>query len=135
MGADASDVVQAFERLPALTAADPDLVRRGRFLSAEIEIGVGTVPLAVAIAAGRVEAVRRGPFLLRPFMFAIRAEPDVWRRFHEPFPAPGWHDLFALTKAGRATIDGDLVTLMGNLQYVKDLIALPRALHAERAGP
>ena len=128
------ECIRAFESLPRLVAADTHLVRRGRFLTADIEIGVGTVPLAVSIAEGRVETVQRGPFLLRPFVFAVRAEPDVWRRFHEPYPAPGWHDIFALNKLGRARIEGDLVPFMGNLQYVKDLLALPRLLHAEKAG-
>jgi hypothetical protein len=91
------------------------------------------VPLSVAIVEGRVLTVRRGPFLLKPFTFAIRAEADVWQRFHEPYPAPGWHDLMALTKVGRARVEGNLVPLMGNLQYIKDLIALPRTLHGERA--
>ena len=41
-------------------------------------------------------------------------------------PAPGWHDLFALTKRGAASMDGDLRPLLQNLQYFKDLLALPR---------
>ena len=129
--ATAEAVIRAFEALPELAAADGDLARRGRFLTCDLEIGVGAIPLAVAIVEGRVTAVRRGPFLLRPSTFAIRADAEAWQRFHQPVPAPGWHDLMALTKAGRARIEGNLVPLMGNLQYVKDLIALPRALNGE----
>lgn len=126
-------VIAAFEALPRLVAADADLVRRGHFLTCDLEIGVGATPLAVAIVEGRVTAVRRGPFLLKPSTFAIRAEAEVWQRFHEPVPAPGWHDLMALTKVGLAQVEGNLVPLMGNLQYVKDLIVLPRRLHGEKA--
>ena len=43
-------------------------------------------------------------------------------------PAPGWHDLFALTKRGAASMEGDLRPLLQNLQYFKDLLALPRRL-------
>ena len=43
-------------------------------------------------------------------------------------PEPGWHDLFALTKRGAAAIEGDLRPLLQNLQYFKDLLALPRRL-------
>ena len=74
-------------------------------------------------------------YLLKPFTFAIRAEADTWRRFHEPFPAPGCHDLLALTKVGRARVEGNLVPMMGNLQFVKDLIALPRSLLSQGSGP
>lgn len=130
----AERVVAAFEKLPQLTTAAPDLVRRGRFLSCDFEIGVGSISLSVAVVEGRVTAVRRGPFLLKSHAFSICAEPDAWARFHEAFPSPGFHDLFAMTKAGRAHISGDLVPLMGNLQYVKDLIALPRPFASRDAG-
>ena len=127
-------VAAAFEALPRLAAADADLARRGRFLSCEMELGIGALPLAVTIAEGRVSAVRRGPFLLKPYVFAVRAEPEVWQRFLEPVPAPGFHDLMALTKVGRARVEGNLVPFMGNLQYVKDLLALPRSLGAAGGG-
>ena len=122
-------VVRAFEQLPNLAAANPDLARRGRFLTCDFEIVVGAVPLSVTVVEGCVRGVKRGPFLLKPHAFAIAAEPEVWTRFHEAIPAPGDHDLFALTKTGRAHVSGNLVPLMGNLQFVKDLLALPRRLH------
>jgi hypothetical protein len=43
-------------------------------------------------------------------------------------PEPGWHDLFALVRRGCASVEGDLQPLMANLQYVKDLLALPRRI-------
>jgi hypothetical protein len=131
---DSERVITAFEALPRLVDADPDIVRRGRFLTCDVELGVGAQPLLVEIAAGRVNSVRRGPFLLKPWVFAIRAEPDVWLRFLEPLPAPGFHDLMALTKAGRARIEGNLVPFMGNLQFMKDVIAAPRVLFAKESA-
>jgi len=121
-------VARAFERLPELAAADADLARRGRFLTCDFEIGVGSVPLSVSIDHGRVTSVKRGPFLLRSHTFSITAAPETWAGFHQPFPEPGDHDLLALTKSGRARVSGDLVPFMGNLQFVKDLLALPRLL-------
>ena len=121
-------VIAAFAELPRLAAADQYLIRRGRFLTCDFEIGVGDVSLAVAIESGRVVSVTRGPFLLKPFRFSVRVAPEVWLRFLEPMPAPGYYDLLGMNKTGLARIGGDLVPLMGNLQYVKDLIALPRTL-------
>ncbi|MGE3915290.1 MAG: hypothetical protein AB7F78_06280, partial [Hyphomicrobiaceae bacterium] len=123
--------IAAFAALPRLASADADLVRRGHFLTCDLEIGVGRAQLAVEIRSGAVARLLQGPFLLRPYTFAIRAEPEVWLQFLQPFPAPGFHVLLALNKTGRARIEGDLVPLMGNLQYVKDLLALPRRLHAD----
>ena len=87
------------DRLPEWVAADPALVRRGRFL-----IEVGEVAWLVTVHEGRVTRVERGPFLMREWTFAIRASADAWRRYWEAVPAPGFHDLFALTKGGHARV-------------------------------
>ncbi len=87
------------ERLPELVNADAVTVRRGQFLTTEFLVEVGDTPYLVVVVAGRVE---RGPFLLRPWSFAVRASADAWRRFWEPVPEPGYHDLFAMTKRGAA---------------------------------
>ena len=120
-------VAQALERLPALVSADPHLLWRGRFLTCDVELGVGALPLAVRIASGRVESVTRGPFLLKPWTFAIRMAPETWSKFLSPVPPPGWHDVMALSKRGAARIEGNLQPFMANLQYLKDVLATPRA--------
>ena len=119
-------IVQQFEALPALVAADADLVRRGRFLTTEFEIGVGGVPLSISIGNGQVRSVVRGPFLLKPWVFALRAEPSIWQALLQPVPAPGVHDLLALSKKGLVRIEGNLQPFMANLQYIKDVVAKPR---------
>lgn len=127
--------LRQFEALPRLAAEDEDLARRGRFLDCEFEIGVGAQSLRVVVRAGIVHAVVRGPFLLRSADFAIRAEPETWLAFLEPMPKAGVHDILALTKVGKARIEGNLVPFMANLQFVKDLLALPRLLVAEGTRP
>ena len=119
-------VVRMFEQLPDLVAGDADLVRRGRFLTTDFELGIGRCALLVSIASGEVRSVVRGPFLLRPWAFALRGEPETWAALLEPVPAPGVHDLMALSKSGRVRIEGNLQPFMANLQYVKDVIAAPR---------
>ena len=114
-----------FERLPDLVDADAGLVRRGRFLTATFLVEVGPTAYLIHVVHGRVTRVERGPFLMREYAFAIRASEEAWGRFWEPVPAPGYHDVFAMAKAGHARIEGDLVPLMANLRYVKDLLALP----------
>jgi len=118
--------IRTLERLPGLANADAQLVQRGRFLSTECLIEVGTVPFHLTIGAGRVVALERGPRPMTSWSFAIRASAQAWLRFWAPVPAPGWHDLFALTRHGEATVEGQILPLMQNLQYFKDLLALPR---------
>ena len=119
-------MARVFERLPDWVNADAALVRRGRYLSTTFLIEVGEVAWLVPVPEGRGTRVERGPFLMREWAFAIRAPAEAWRRFWEPVPAPGFHDLFALTKGGHARVEGDLQPLMANLRYVKDLLTLPR---------
>lgn len=114
------------ERLADLVNADAALVHRGRYLSTRFLVATGPVTWLVTVHEGRVTALERGPFLLRDWAFAVRASEEAWRRFWAPVPSPGYHDLFALTKEGHATIEGDLRPLMANLRYVKDVLAKPR---------
>jgi hypothetical protein len=106
--------------------ADAGLVRRGRYLTTTFLVEAGDTEFLVRVVEGRIAAVERGPFLLRSWDFAIRASAEAWERFWQPTPVPGYHDLFAMKKLGVARIEGDLVRLMANLRYVKDVLATPR---------
>jgi hypothetical protein len=112
--------------LPDLVNGDPALVRRGRYLTDTFLVESGGAEFLVRVAEGRIAAVEPGPFLMRSWTFALRASDEAWRRFWEPVPAPGYHDLFAMKKLGVARIEGDLLPLMANLRYVKDVLAAPR---------
>ncbi len=128
LDAGANRVASLFERLPELVEANTDLVRRGRFLTTDFAIIVGTIPLLVHVESGRVTSVARGPFLLRPWTFSITAAPETWLALLKPVPDPGAHDLMALSKTGLARIEGNLQPFMANLQVIKDIVTAPRAL-------
>jgi hypothetical protein len=130
-GFDDSRLAAAFEQVPRLLAADASLVRRGRFLDARFQIGIGAIPFDVIVAAGGITSLERGPFLMRPWRFAVRGTSEAWGRLWQPVPDPGWHDLNALMKRGLVALEGDLQPLMANLQYLKDLLVLPRRLAVE----
>ncbi len=117
-----------FARLPDLLPADTDLIRRGRWLDVDCRIDVGCEPFFLSIHKGVLAPLERGARLMRSTAFSFRATDEAWTNYWEPIPAPGWHDLFALTKRGAASMDGDLRPLLQNLQYFKDLLALPRGI-------
>jgi hypothetical protein len=116
------------ERLFDLVNADAALVRRGRFLTCDFLVEVGEVPYHVSVECGRIASVTRGPALMRPWRFAIRASEEAWYQFWQPVPRSGYHDLFALTRFGHARVEGDLHPLMANLRYVKEVLEAPRRL-------
>jgi hypothetical protein len=115
-----------FARLPDLLAADADLRRRGHWLNTDCRIDIGDEPFYLTLREGDLEDLVRGPRLLRSVTFSVRGTDEAWQRHWQRVPEPGWHDLFALTKRGAASMDGDLRPLLQNLQYFKDLLALPR---------
>ena len=116
------------ERLPELVNGDAVLVRRGRFLSTRFLVGVGETEYLVDIREGRIERVERGPFVMPSWRFALRGSAEAWRTFWQAVPAPGHHDVFALSRRGLLAIEGDLHPLMANLLYLKDVLAAPRRL-------
>ena len=91
-------IAAVLEQLAELVNADAGLVRRGRYLSTTFLVETGSTAWLVSVHEGRVTRVERGPFLMRAWSFAVRASEEAWRRFWEPVPAAGWHDLFAMTK-------------------------------------
>jgi hypothetical protein len=112
--------------LPALVNGDAAVVRRGRFLTTAFLLGIDDEEYLVKVSEGRIASFERGPFLMRPWTFALRASAEAWQRFWEAAPPPGYHDLFAMKKRGAARVEGDLVPLMTHLRYVQDVITAPR---------
>ena len=109
-------------RPPILTDA---LIARGRWLSATCRLQIGSCPLIIRIDHGVPTVVDKAPRLMA-WDFSIRGTARAWSALWEPIPPAGWHDLFALTKRGQMHIEGNTHPLLANLQYVKDLITLPR---------
>jgi hypothetical protein len=126
----AAEVARRLEQIARHVDGDAVLVRRGRFLDADILIGIGGGPSRVerilSIREGRVAALEDASRLMRPWVFAVRAQAADWLAHWEDPPRPGWHDLLAMSKRGAVTIEGNLAPFMQNLQYVKDVLAAPR---------
>jgi hypothetical protein len=125
-----TDLHRRIAALPPLVNEDKCLVERGRYVTLDIEIGLGTMPYCLSFERGRIVSLERGPHLLRSFRFAVRGSEEAWQQFWLPLPPPHHHDIFALAKRGLFRIEGDLQPLMANLFYFKDVLAAPR-----RAAP
>lgn len=119
-------VVQAFTQIPVLLDLVPALVMRGRFLDCECLLGPIGHPFHASIRQGRIVDLTPAPVLMRSWRFAYRASPAAWAEHWQAMPRPGFHDLLALTKRGEAVLEGDLHPFIANLQYFKDVLALPR---------
>lgn len=99
---------------------------RGRTLTADCVIQIGTVPFLLHIERGEViECTRRLPLLCQRD-FTLKGTLAAWSALWERYPPAGWHDLFALTKRGEMTLEGNMQIVFAHLQLLKDLIASPR---------
>ncbi len=125
-----SSLQQRFESIAQRVNADDRLVHRGRHLTADLKVVVGDVLYLLRIRGGRVESLQAQMPLFAPADLVIRGTEEAWTALWEPIPRPGWHDLFALTKRGAMAIEGDSHLLFAHLQYLKDVLALPRSAPA-----
>jgi hypothetical protein len=106
--------------------SDRHLVWRGRNLSADCLVQIGTVPFLLRIERGNIRECRKGLPLMCSWVFAVRGSAQAWDALWQDPPPPGWQDIFALTKRGEMSLEGNLQPLMANLQYFKDIVTLPR---------
>ncbi|MFA5664843.1 hypothetical protein [Castellaniella sp.] len=102
------------------------LVEHARHLNTRMLLQVGDDQYRMHIRAGRIESATPGPFVMNDWDFSLCAEADVWSTFWLAVPPPGFHDLFALLKFRRMTLQGNLHPFMSNLLYFKSLLATPR---------
>ena len=115
------------ERLPELANGDAWLTHRGRFLDTSLMLEVGEDQYLIHIREGRVQAVDPGPFTMPSWTFALRASAEDWKTFCSASPPPGFHDLVAMMKFKRLTLDGDPYPFMTHIRYFRDLLGRLRA--------
>ena len=116
------------ESLPARANENASLVRRGRWVSLSFLVGVGDDDFIVRIDEGRVTAIVPRTLATERGVFAVRAASATWREHWRAVPKRDYHDLWSMLPKGLARLDGDLLPLMQNLQYFKDVLASPRPL-------
>lgn len=116
--------------IPARVEADSHLVWRGRTLTADCLVDIGSRSFLLRFERGHIAQCRSDMPLLCPWTFAIRGSAQAWQALWEDPPAPGWHDIFALSKRGEMAFEGNLQPFMAHLQYLKDVLTLPRGSQA-----
>ncbi|BCH21790.1 hypothetical protein MesoLjLc_14090 [Mesorhizobium sp. L-8-10] len=106
--------------------ATPHLLRLGRLFCETVLIEVEDQSFYLEFRDGRLVSVTPGPSTRTPWRFALRTDRAALEAFWEPLPKPGFHDIFGLVKIGRGRIDGDILTLVKNLRFFKEFMALGR---------
>jgi hypothetical protein len=119
-------MLETFKSIQVQLNAKPHLLRLGRLFSETVLIDVDGEEIYLTFDKGRLADVTPGPSRKTPWRFALRTDADALARFWQARPEPGFHDIFGLVKIGRGRIDGDILTLVKNLRFFKDVMALAR---------
>ncbi|EJN05851.1 hypothetical protein [Phyllobacterium sp. YR531] len=123
---DTPALLPTLERIAERLDARPHLLRMGALFSETVLMEIDDDCYYLTFHRGRIEKIAHGRNRKTPWRFAIRTDADALERFWQVQPAPGFHDLFGLVKLGRASIDGDILSLVKNLRFFKELLAIPR---------
>ena len=120
-------MIETFKRIQTDLEATPHLLRLGRLFSETILIEVEGEEFYLSFDKGRIASVVEGPSRKTPWRFALRTDADALAKFWQARPAPGFNDIFGLVKIGRGRIDGDILSLVKNLRFIKEVLTLARA--------
>ncbi|MDO6730964.1 hypothetical protein Q4577_13105 [Marinovum sp. 2_MG-2023] len=115
-----------FQDIQARLNDTPHLMRLGRLFSETVLIEIDSDEFYLRFDRGRLVDVTPGPSRKTPWRFALRTDAEALHRFWCARPEPGFHDIFGLVKIGRGRIDGDILCLVKNLRFFKDVMALAR---------
>ncbi|PWR01255.1 hypothetical protein DKT77_17990 [Meridianimarinicoccus roseus] len=119
-------MIDTFKTIQSRLDATPHLLRIGRLFSETVLIDVDGAEYYLSFEKGRLVTIAPGPSRKTPWRFALRTDAEALRRFWQPRPEPGFHDIFGLVKIGRGRIDGDILSLVKNLRFFKEVLGLAR---------
>ena len=119
-------MIEIFKRIQSTLEDRPHLLRIGRLFSETVLIEVDGNEYYLAFDKGRIVSVNEGPSRKTPWRFALRTDAEALEKFWQVRPEPGFHDVFGLVKIGRGRIDGDILSLVKNLRFFKEVLTLAR---------
>lgn len=126
-------VIETFTHIQSQLDVTPHLLRLGRLFSETVLIEVDGDEYYLTFDKGRIVQVMQGPSRKTPWRFALRTDAAALAEFWQPRPAPGFHDVFGFVKIGRGRIDGDILSLVKNLRFFKEVLGLARSKQEQAA--
>lgn len=119
-------MIDTFKTIQSTLEGTPHLLRLGRLFSETVLIEVDGNEYYLTFEKGRIVTLDEGPSRKTPWRFALRTDAEALQKFWQARPAPGFHDIFGLVKIGRGRIDGDILALVKNLRFFKEVLGLAR---------
>lgn len=120
-------MIDTMRQMQAELERKPHLQRIGRLFSETVLLKIDGMEFYLVFDKGRIDRVVEGPSKKTPYRFGFITDSEALAEFWKATPRAGFHDIFAMVKIGRAEIVGDMLLLVKNLRFFKEVIALPRA--------
>ena len=125
-----NELFELFNTVREKVNIDEHLKHLGRYCTTEMLLQSGEQSVHLVIEHGLVIQVVQGPLNMRAWQFALRAKTQAWNEFWKPVPGVGFNDIFAMSRYGHLSIDGDIGPLLENLRYIKEVLAMPRNIQS-----
>lgn len=119
-------MIDTFNHIQSALEEAPHLLRLGRFFSETVLVEVDGDEYYLTFEKGHIVLVNEGPSRKTPWRFALRTDAEALEKFWQVRPEPGFHDIFGLVKIGRGRIEGDILALVKNLRFFKEVLTLAR---------
>ena len=126
-------MIDTFRKIQTRLEATPHLLRLGRLFSETVLIEIDGQEIYLNFEKGHIVSVVEGPSRKTPWCFALRTDAEALNKFWQARPEPGFHDIFGLVKIGRGRIDGDILSLVKNLRFFKEVLTLVREQEEQAA--
>ena len=102
------------------------LTERGKWVSLSFTFGIDNDDYLISIKNGKIIQIQKRNLPTESGVFAIRAAKSTWKEHWRCIPKRDFHDIWSMLPKQLITLDGNLLPLIQNLQFFKDLIASPR---------
>lgn len=120
-------MIETLRQMQAALESRPHLHRIGALFSETVLLKLDGDEFYLVFDKGHITRIVEGPSKKTPYRFGFITDGAALAEFWRATPEAGFHDMFAMVKIGRAEIVGDMLLLVKNLRFFKEVIALPRA--------
>ena len=103
--------------------SNQDLLKRGKWVNLSFTFGIDNDDYLISIKNGKITQIQKRNLATESGIFAIRAARSTWKEHWRCIPKRDFHDIWSMLPKQLITLDGNLLPLIQNLQFFKDLIA------------
>tara|TARA_Y100001970_G_C13596586_1_gene538129 strand:- start:148 stop:516 length:369 start_codon:yes stop_codon:yes gene_type:complete len=118
--------MKLIKNIKKLVNNNTQIISKGRWVKLKFILGVDAEDFIFEINCGKIVSIEKRTVDTKTGLFKISASLTSWKKHWLYIPPRDYHDLFAMLSKKIIKIDGNILPLMQNLQFFKDLIASNR---------